>query len=224
MARLPRLTLAGHAHCVRLTTVHGQPLALDAQDEQALLAALHELAPAHRVAVWAYGFEAQALACVLCPHSTEALGRFMQALGRRYVQAFNRRHGRSGALWASRYRAAVVEPGPWLLAAMLHVERPAWQEGRPGSAAHHLGLAREPGLSEPPALWALGNTPFEREHAWRQRLEQGLDAATGSALAAAVQGAWALGSPAFVAAVAAASGRPAQPRRPGRPQRAITKI
>ncbi len=220
MARLPRLTLPGHAHCVRQATVHGQPLALDAQDEQALLDAMRALSRQHGVAVWAYGLAPQALSAVLCPQAADGLGRFMQALGRRYVQAFNRRHGRSGALWAGRYRATVVEDGEWVLASMLHVERPAWQEGRPCSAAHHLGQRRDPLLADPAAFWALGNTPFEREGAWRQRLEQGLDDRTEATLARAVQGAWAVGSPAFLAAVGDAAGRPVLPRRPGRPRRA----
>jgi putative transposase len=218
MARLPRLTLAGHAHCLRLSTVHGQPLAVDAQDEQALLAALRALAPACQVAVWAYAIEPQALACLLCPQTDDGIGRFVQALGRRYVQAFNQRHGRRGALWASRYRAALLEPGEWVLAGMLFVERPAWQAQWPGSSAHHLGRLRDPLLSEPPAYWSLGNTPFEREDGWRLRLEQGLDAATTQRIAHAVQGGWALGAPGFVTAAAAAAGRPAQPRRAGRPR------
>jgi len=85
------------------------------------------------------------------------------------------------------------------------------------SAAHHLGQARDPHLGEPPEVWALGNTPFERESAWRERLDAGLDAATDAALARAVHGTWAAGSPAFLAEVAAAAGRPTAPRRAGRP-------
>lgn len=222
MARLPRLSLPGHAHCVRQATVHGQPLTQDAQDVQALLAAMRELSATCRVAVWAYGVQPQTLDLVLCPETPDGLGRFMQALGRRYVQAFNRRHQRSGALWAGRYRAAVVENGAWLLDAILQVEHPAWQAQWPSSAAHHLGQRRDPVLADAPVFWALGNTPFERELAWRQRLAQGPDAATSDALARAVHGAWAVGSPAFLAGLAEATGRPAQPRRPGRPRRPRT--
>lgn len=219
MARLPRLTVAGHAHCVRQATVHGQALTLDAADVQTLREALRALSASYRVAVWAYGVLPQALDLVLCPETPDGLGRFMQALGRRYVQAFNRRHARQGALWAGRYRAAVVEPGEWLLTCMLYAEHAAWLAQGPSSAPHHLGQTRDPVLADAPVLWALGNTPFERELAWRQRLEQGLDPDTEAQLARAVHGAWAIGSPAFVAGLAAATGRPAQPRRPGRPRR-----
>ena len=45
------------------------------------------------------------------PPEAAALGRWVQAIGRRYVSAFNRRHAGSGSLWAGRFRAAVVQAG-----------------------------------------------------------------------------------------------------------------
>lgn len=222
MARLPRLALAGLPHYVVQSAVHGQAMALDDADRQALLAALHEATASQQVAVWGYALLPQALHLLLCPATADGMGRCLQRLGRRYVPAFNRRHQRSGALWAGRFRAAVVEPGPWVLAALLRIEG-LGQAAHPGgewtSAAHHLGQLRDPHLAELPELWALGNTPFERESAWRERLEAGLDAATEATLARAVHGTWAAGSPGFLAEVAAAAGRPAAPRHAGRPAR-----
>lgn len=218
MARLPRLALAGQPHCLLQQGVHGQPLAMDDTDRQHLLASLHEAAASQRVLLWGYALLPHELHLVACPASPDGLSRMMQALGRRYVVAFNRRHARSGALWAGRFRAAVVEPGDWLLAALARVDRLALEAGAPGSAAHHLGQRRDPLLADPPVFWSLGNTPFERESAWRQRLEAGPDPREAD-LARAVQGAWAAGSPAFVSAMTAELGRPAAPRRPGRPRR-----
>ena len=220
MARLPRLALAGQGHYVVQSTVHGQPLALDDEDRRALLAALQAAAQARGVQVWGYALLPQALHLVVCPPDDTALGALMQTLGRRYVAAFNRRHGRSGALWGGRFRAAVVEGGEWLLAALCLVDRLGLEPGGWGSAPHHLGQRRDPLLAEPPEIWALGNTPFERERAWRGRLAEGVDPAQAQALARAVRGAWVAGSDAFVAEVEARAGRRAGPRRPGRPARA----
>ena len=222
MARLPRLSLAGLPHCLQQSAVHGSPLAHDDADRAALLAALHEAAARHDVAVWGYAILPQALHLVVCPSTPDGLGRLMQALGRRYVPGFNHRHGRSGALWAGRFRAAVVEPGAWLLAALLRVDRLGLAHEAAGawsSAAHHLGQRRDPGLADPPEFWALGNTPFDRETAWRARLDGGLDEATEQALARAVHGTWAAGSPGFLARAAALAGRPVTPRPAGRPAR-----
>ena len=64
-----------------------------------------------RVALHAYALLDDAVQLLLRPPSDAALSRMMQALGRRYVAAFNRRHGRSGTLWDGRFRAGVVQPG-----------------------------------------------------------------------------------------------------------------
>ena len=224
MARLPRLVLAGLPHYVMQTSVHGQRLALDDADLRVLLTALHDAAARHRVGVWGYSVLPQALHLVLCPATSYGLGHMMQMLGRRYVPVFNRRHQRSGALWAGRYGAAVVEPGPWVVAALVHVERLGMAAGARGawsSASHHLGRCRDPNLTEPPEFWALGNTPFERESAWRARLADELDAATEAMLDHAVRGGWAAGSATFAAWATEAAGRPAAPRPAGRPRRLV---
>lgn len=219
MARLARLAVAGLPHYVLQMTVHGQPLAPAADDRLALLDALGAATRQHGVAVWGYALLAQGLHLLLCPAQAASLGQAMQTLGRRYVPGYNRRHQRSGALWSSRFRATVVEPGERVLTAMCQIDSLASAEGAPSSAAHHVGQHADPLLQDPPSLWVLGNTPFERETAYRRRLEAGVDAAAGEALARAVHGGWAFGSPAFVAQVAQAAGRPAAPRRPGRPSR-----
>lgn len=222
MARLARLSAAGLPHLVRQRTVHGQALAVDDADRRALLDALFAAAQAHGVVVWAYALQPEALSLLVCPPTADALGRTMQTLGRRYVGAFNRRHGRTGALWGGRYRAAVVEPGEWVLTAMAEIERsgidPAGAAGWT-SADHRLGLRPDPRLADPPEWWQLGNTPFDREIAWRERLAQPPDPSHSESLARAVHGAWVAGSPRFAAQVAALAGRPVLPRRPGRPAR-----
>jgi putative transposase len=224
VARLVRLALAGRAHYVAQATVHGQVLAVDDHDRHALLAALQAAASANKVAVWGYALLADGLQLVVCPATGDGLGRMMQQLGRRYVAEFNRRHGRAGALWAGRFRAAVVEPGDWLLSALCRVDelalaQPATAEGPWSSAPHHLGQARQVWLTDPPEIWALGNTPFERENAYRACLQRGVPPARAAALARAVHGAWVAGSDAFASEVAEATGRPTSPRRPGRPRR-----
>ena len=73
-------------------------------------------------------------------------------------------------------------------------------------------------LADPPELWSLGNTPFDRETAYAALLERGLGAEEDSELARAVHGAWALGSSEFMTDLAHRAGRPTAPRQPGRPR------
>lgn len=216
MARLPRCVLPGHAHYVIQRGHGGQPAFQDDEDRRACLDGLREAAAANRVAVHACALPDTALHLLLMPPDSAALSRTMQGLGRRYVSAYNRRHGRSGTLWDGRFRCAVIEPGAWQLAALVLLDGMAG----PLEAAHRVGGTGLPWLVDPPAFWQLGNTPFEREAAYRALLGQGLSAAQAQRLRDSALGGWAVGSPAFLARLAENTARPPQPRPRGRPARA----
>jgi putative transposase len=98
--------------------------------------------------------------------------------------------------------------------ALRHVHGWPWS-----SAGHHTGAQRTPWLVDMPSIWALGNTPFDRESAYRRLLLAPRDEALhAEAMHAAARG-WVLGGDAFVRAVAAAAGRAVAPRPRGRPKR-----
>lgn len=217
MARLPRLVLPGHPHLAILRVLQGRAAFDDAVDRQAFVDALREAAANEGVQVHAYALLPEEARLLLTPSTSTALARLMQAIGRKYVSAYNRRHHRSGTLWSGRYRCAVIEPGDACLDAMLWLDGASTQPGAT-SAAHHVGERRDALLVDPPAYWALGNTPFEREAQYRSRLAEGLAESRASALRRATQGGWAVGSARFAAAAATASGRPARPRSRGRPR------
>ena len=100
MARPPRLSIAGLAHRRHPARHNRQPIFLDDEDRLAYRrAALRESAALHRVAVHAYVLMNDHLHLLVTPPTAEALSKMPQAIGRRYVAAFNRRHGRIGTLW-----------------------------------------------------------------------------------------------------------------------------
>jgi putative transposase len=220
MARLRRLEWPGQAHYL-IQRGHGalgeREVFADAVDRGHFLAALAEAARAERVQVHAYALLPQELQLLATPTEPGALGRLMQALGRRYVSAYNRRHGHRGSVWDGRFRSAVVEPGRTRLAVLQLIDGQAAEPGWT-SCGPRTGGARDPLLSDPPEWWALGNTPFEREAAYRAALLQGLPQPQALALRQAALGGWAAGSAAFAAQVAEATARPAQPRARGRPR------
>ena len=220
MARLPRLALAGHAHWLLQRGLSGRPVFVDDIDREAYLAALREAAAASSVRLHAFALADDAVHLVLTPAEADGPSRMMQALGRRYVSAHHRRHGGHGTLWDGRFRCAVVEPGASLLAVLLLVDGLAPGPGH-SSAAHRSGRPeRRVPLVDPPEVWTLGNTPFERETAWRRRLDEGLPAGQRAALLDSVRGNWAVGSPAFARGLAESVARPTRPRPRGRPARA----
>jgi putative transposase len=231
MARLPRLVIPDLPHVVSLEVQHDQTLARDALDRQALLALIRDSALAQRLAVHAYAIGEDGLDLLVTPAEAGALGRFMQGIARRHAAAFNRRHDRRGGLWAGRYRASALQPQPWLLRCMRWVEQRPWRRPQMGaarntatlqsdasSAAHHMGSGSERWLTDPAPYWALGNTPFERELAYRSLLQLPLDIADGQVIELALRGGWFIGDPGYLKTVAPHLERRPAPKSPGRPR------
>ncbi|MEO8057722.1 MAG: transposase [Burkholderiales bacterium] len=215
-----------------LRAVAGSDAFTDAADHALFLDALQRSASENRVAVHACVLLADEVQLLATPTVAEDLGRMMQALARFYVGPFNRRHGRTGALWQSRFRAAPVGGAAELLTCMLYIEQAPHRAGLVGaaadftwsSAAHHAGKRNNPlWAAVPPAsgYWQLGNTPFEREAAYAALLESPLSANELASVEATTLKGWALGSGEFIACLAAET-----PRRPvagarGRPRKSI---
>ncbi|HRH18593.1 MAG TPA: transposase [Aquabacterium sp.] len=226
MARLPRLECPSFPHLVVQRVVSGVPLTVDQVDQQWLWQCLLEAGRAHDVAVHAYVLMPDHFYVLATPAGVGALGAFMQSVGRRYVATYNRRHARQGSLWAGRFRATVIDPARYLLDAMVFIESQPWQHEHqastpgpvatvPSSLGQHLNRRTDPLVSDHAAFWALGNTPFDREAAWRKRLEQGLSAESAAALAQAADKGWVRGDEAFVRLLQqqASSGGPSAPPR-----------
>lgn len=215
MARLPRLVVAGAAHCVVQQGLPGRPVFVDAQDRANCAAALVAAAAEEGCTLQAWALLEGEVRLVVTPAAAPALARLLQGVGRRYVSAYHRRHGTKGTLWSGRYRSAVLEPGGPLLDALRWVDGasavPGWT-----SAGHRTGGLALPGVVDPPEIWQLGNTPFEREAAYRLLLAAALPEGREWWLRKAVLGGWAAGSNSFAAAVGAAQDRPARPRSAGR--------
>ncbi|MBK6863173.1 MAG: transposase [Ideonella sp.] len=226
MARLPRLAAAGYVHLLTQRGHNGEAMFRDDRDRERFVQLLREAALAHRVAIHAWALADSELLLLATPAEAPGLGRMMQALGRRYVGEFNRRHARSGTLWDGRFRATAIEAETWLLDCLCYVELAALRAGsaseaqaqRWSSARHHLGLAPDALVSDHPLYWAIGNTPFEREAAHRRLLERGLGAAQARTIADAAAKGWALGSAPFAALLAERSGRRVVPGKRGRPR------
>lgn len=227
MARLPRLSIAALPHLVEQAGHDGQPVMIDDADRAAYRACLAQAAADAGVAIHAYCLDAGRVLLLATPREAEGLSRMMQRVGRRYTAWFNQRRGRSGTLWAGRFRTTVIDPEAELVAAMRHVESDAALAGdgsappalRLSSVAHHLGFAHDPLVSDHARFWALGNTPFDRHAAYRLLVLQPLGADERSRFDDAVRKGWALGSEAFLHALAARAQRRVRPLAPGRPRR-----
>jgi putative transposase len=232
MARLPRLLVPGQLHLVLQRSAGGLPVFRSEADAELYLAALRELVREHEVLIHAYALLPTQVLMLLTPGHVNSLSRLMQAQGRRFGAAYNRVHQRVGVLWEGRFRATVLDPNAFGLAAVQFVETAAVRAAeclvasdyRWSSAAHHAGKHVDPLITEHAVHWKLGNTPFEREAAYRDSVHQLQTQALHQQIEAAVLKGWALGSPSFILALselterrltALAQGRP----RGGRPKK-----
>lgn len=225
MARLPRLTLPGVPHHVIQRGNNRQVIALDAADFDCLRGLLGSSAQRHGVALHAYVLMDNHFHLLATPSTAQSLPTMMQSVGRDYVRYFNDRYQRSGTLWEGRYRSTVLEAQRYLLPCMVYLDLNPVRAGLAGSAAdylwssyaHYGGQQVNKWLSPHPLVWALGNTPFAREAAYAQLVQDGLGGGQQAALTDTVLSGWALGSAEFLNELQQKTPRRVVPRRPGRP-------
>lgn len=228
MARLKRLVVPRIPHHVSQRVVAGGSAFVDATDCEAFVSSLRLCSAEHQVSVLAYALLNQQVHLILIPERVDSLGKMMQALTRQYVGPFNRRHARRGTLWQARFSSAPVQSTTHLLDCVVYAEQAPQRAGFLGaafeypwsSACHHAGLRSEGWLAAMPAdsgYWKLGNTPFERDAAYRRLLEQPLIAREIQRIDSTVLKGWALGSAEFLAEIGASVGRRASPAPRGRP-------
>ena len=230
VARLPRLSVPGYPHLLVQRSVAGQPAFLADTDYQFMLSELRSLSHRHDVAIHAYALMPDQFHMLVTPSDGRSLSLAMQALGRRYVRDFNRRHDRSGTLWQARFRCTVIDPERYLLPCSLFVElgpvrtqRVADAKGYSWSSLpHHLGLHVDPAITDHAELWKLGNTPFERQAQYRRLSDAGLPEPDVARIHNAVEHGWALGDGPFLKELSSKTERRLAPLPVGRPRGAAS--
>ena len=184
MARLSRLTVTGYPHHVILRGNNRQDIFREPADYQRMLDLLFEHSRTNKVDVHAYVLMGNHLHLLLTPQQDQALSKMMQAVGRSYVQAFNKRHARTGTLWEGRYRSTLIQTDRYLLACMAYIDlnpvraqMVTQPEDYEFSSYGHYSGRRTDRLITPHALyWSLGNTPFAREAAYAELVHAGISA------------------------------------------------
>jgi len=179
VARKPRNIVPDYPFHAIVRGNNRQAIFTDDEDRIGFKSVLQAACVAHGLAVHAFVLMTNHVHLIATPAGPDSLARVMQAVGRSYVRLFNRRHGRTGTLWEGRYRASIIQEDRYLLACMRYVEMNPVRAGivvapqaYPWSShRHHLGLVADPLVSPHPVYWGLGNTPFEREAAYRGLFE-----------------------------------------------------
>ena len=224
MARTARLAVPGYPHHLIQRGNNRQPVFLDEEDRGRYLAMLRDVLREQGVALHAYVLMDNHVHLLATPGEGRALSRLMQRLGTWYAGWFNHRHARTGALWEGRFRSSLLETDAYLLVCMRYIENNPVRAGmveraedfRWSSARHHVGRAIDPLVSDHSLYWSLGNTPFEREAAYRSFLAEGLPEEAGL-LSRSFLSSRALGSSVFLERMSEGAGRTLLPGKRGRP-------
>jgi putative transposase len=227
MARLPRLTLAGHPHHVIQRGNNRQAIFASDADRRVLLDLLDGSSRDLGVAIHSYVLMDNHFHLLATPRTERGLPEFMQAVGRRYVRYFNDRQGRTGTLWEGRYRSTLVQAERYLLPCMVYIDLHPVRAGiarQPAdypwsSHCFYAGSAPDRLVTPHPLFWALGNTPFAREQAYVRLVADGLGASLQQQLTDSTLRGWALGDPGYLSQLAGQTDRRLAPKPAGRPRK-----
>jgi putative transposase len=225
MARLPRLTVTGYPHHVILRGNDRQDIFRNTTDYQRMLDLFEQHSREQGVDMHAYVLMTNHLHLLLTPQKDQGLPKMMQAVGRSYVQTFNKVHGRTGTLWEGRYRSTLIQTERYLLACMAYMDlNPvrAHMVAQPedyfwSSFGHYVGRQKDRLITPHALYWGLGNTPFAREAAYAEMVRAGIQAEQQRALTDATLSGWALGDANFITGLKAQTPRRLSMGKAGRP-------
>jgi putative transposase len=226
MARLPRPDLAGIPQHVVQRGNNRLPCFLDDEDRQRYLQCLRQSLLRFGCRLHAYVLMSNHVHLLLTPDAPGAVSRLMHAFARNYVGLFNGRHGRTGTLWEGRYKACLVDSGPYFLACSRYIElNPvrAWMvaqpEDHPWSSHGANALGRADSLLSPhPEYLALGADPASRAATYRALFAEALPDELVNEIRNYLGQQKALGTDRFRSWVEARTGRFQTVRRVGRPR------
>ncbi|MFN7572145.1 MAG: REP-associated tyrosine transposase [Betaproteobacteria bacterium] len=226
MPRKPRLAVAGHPHHIVQRGNDRQDIFRDDQDRRKYLDWLGELSAQFNVAIHAYVLMPNHVHLLVTPAEAAAMSGLMQALGRRYVRWFNDRHQRTGALWEGRFFSSLIEADRYLLACYRYIEMNPVRAGLVAdpvaytwsSHRHHIGLGIDQIVSDHSLFWAMGNTPFERQTAYKDMFDHGSESDHVQSIRKAIRQNLALASGAFVEATTIPADYLPRTRQVGRPR------
>ncbi|MFZ6672906.1 transposase [Undibacterium sp. Xuan67W] len=231
MARLSRLVIPQQLHHIIQRGNHPQGIFQDTEDYVIFLQWLRDAAKAFQVAIHTYILMPDHLHLLATPSDEAGIAKMMQWVGRHYVPYFNRKYQRSGSLWQGRYRATVLEAETYFLKCSLSIEsNPVRtkvvadaQEYPWSSYQHHIGLKIDPLVTDHALYWQLGNTPFQREAAYKEMMQKPLAVADIATMMDAALKGWLIGSDTFKAEMVRLTERRVAPMKRGRPRKVLEK-
>jgi putative transposase len=227
MARLPRLIVPNQPHHVIQRGNDRQIIFREEADYQRFLVWLKESAKFYEVAIHAYVLMPNHIHLLVTPADATGLAQKMQKVGRFYVPWFNKKYERTGGLFEGRFRTSLIDTDRYFMACSRYIElNPvrAQMVMAPGdypwsSYAHHAGVRIDSLVTDHTLFWALGNTPFQREAAYMDMVQQGMSQEEVDFITTSILRNQPLGADSFKAELERKTSRQILPAKRGRPFR-----
>jgi len=125
LARKVRVFVKDSSQHVILKSLDKLTVFRDEEDCIAFKTFLQECNTGHTLAIHAYVLMPHYFEFLATPSNEDALSKFMQSLGRKYVGYFNKKYHRTGTIWEGRYKSSLVENTRFLFDIMIYIEKTA---------------------------------------------------------------------------------------------------
>jgi putative transposase len=227
MARLQRVVLPGYPLHMMVKGHNSQDIFTTDEEKKSYLEWLKEAAREYELAIHAYALMPNHVHILATPKTTLSASKVMQSIGRRYAQLFNQTHGSSGTVWEGRFKSCLIDPDAYFLLVQKYIEQNPVRAGlvqKPeewtwSSYRHHVGSETIPWIADHPSYWAIANTPFERQMAWKTFVLEQLSLHEIEKVSKHLSYGWPLASDLFLKQLMQKTTRPLQPRAAGRPKK-----
>lgn len=226
MARRPRFSPVGIPQHIIQRGNNRQACFASEQDLAVYAHWLSEYAQKFSVALHAWVFMTNHVHLLVTPREEEAVSNMMQALGRRYVQYFNRQYRRSGTLWEGRFKSSLVQSESYLLVCQRYIELNPVRAAMVNDPADYVwssyqahGLGRQINMHSPHEQYMrLGELSKSRQAAYRDLFNGHIDDQLITDIRASLNKGLALGSERFKDEIEHLHGRRVRSARAGRPR------
>lgn len=122
MPRQPRFSLSGHPQHVIVRGNNRNNIFHRHKDYIVFLDTMKHALEKYQCNLHAYVLMTNHAHFLLTPQIDGAISNVMQALGRSYVQYFNKKYLRTGTLWEGRYKASLVDSERYALTCYRYIE------------------------------------------------------------------------------------------------------
>lgn len=226
MPRQPRYFLPGIPQHVITRGVDRQATFFSADDFALFKVALNKNTRRYGASIHAYVLMTNHVHLLVTPEEKRSIPQILQGLGRDFVQRLNRKYGRIGTLWQSRYKSSLVQDDLYLLACQRYIELNPVRAGLvsdpasyPHSSYRYNALGDYDPVVSPHGVYQnLGDSDADRRKNYRLLFESALDSKLIDNIRDTTNACLVLGNDAFKSQIESVLKRRVRPAKIGRPR------